>query len=45
MYVCVPCSHVNRAIIHVEESIHLEGLTQPAGDDGQAFQGISEGWG
>lgn len=42
--VCVPCSHVNRAIIHVKESIHLEGLALLAGDDGQAFQGTSEGW-
>lgn len=41
---CVPCSHVNRTIIHVKESIHLEGLALLAGDDGQAFQGTSEGW-
>ncbi len=44
MFVCVLCSHVNRAIIHVEESIHSEGLALPAGDDGQAFQRTSEGW-
>lgn len=36
-------SHVNRAIIHVEERIHSQGLALPAGDDGQAFQGTSEG--
>lgn len=44
VFAWVPCSHVNRAIIHVEESIHSEGLALPAGDDGQAFQGTSEGW-
>lgn len=46
---CVLCvlhavsSHVNRAIIHVEERIHSQGLALPAGDDGQAFQRTSEG--
>ena len=44
VFACVPCSHVNRAIIHVEERIHSEGLALPAGDDGQAFQGTTEGW-
>lgn len=26
------------------KSLHSEGLALPAGDDGQAFQGTSEGW-
>lgn len=43
-FVSVPCIRVNRAIIHVEDSIHSVGLALPAGDDGQAFEGASEGW-
>lgn len=44
MFACVLFSHVNKAIIHVEESIHSEDLALPAGDDGKAFQRTSEGW-
>lgn len=39
MFACVLFSHVNRAIIHVDESINSEGLCLLAGDDGHAFQG------
>lgn len=50
VHMCVLCvfhaanSHVNRAIIHVEERIHSQGLALLAGDDEQAFQGTSESW-